>query len=83
MNMLFLTHGGTSGSFSHSSSSGKFGLESTLEDFVEILKIIKYYLSYKLHFFGFDMSILNVIIATYVLFVCILFVFKMFGSKGD
>ena len=83
MNMLFLTHGGTSGSFLHNDSSGKFGLESTFEDFVEIMKIVRHYLNYKLHFFGLDISIMSFIIGTYILFICIIFLISVFGTKGD
>ena len=58
MNM-FLTHGGTSGSFLHNDSSGKFGLESTFEDLKQILDIIFYWLGCDLHFFGVTITLFS------------------------
>lgn len=69
----------------HGGSSGKvlpYYLESTFEDFKAIMEIVIYYLTYKLHFFGLDMSIMSVMIGVYILFVSILFVTGIFG-KGD
>ena len=81
MNMLFLTHGGTSGSFLHNDSSGKFGLESTFEDFVEIMKIVMHYLNYRLHFFGFTMSIFDAVISAIILSIAIYSVIQIFLNE--